>query len=228
MANLTVRVGEWLLRTVATVMLLAGAAVFIAGLASTGLATGSAAVRMIAVILFQIGGLFVVGGAAAIYLSRPHGLLSLPNERTEIPEVQRPQIGGWLIVLAVALVALPVWLVLRLMPFLAEWRRVYDLLAGLRIWDVSNASGAGIVLVPIAGALVPPLFELLAMVGFVVMSATLLLLLVSRSPRFPRVYVVCLGTGVCTRHCGCSRRRCSGGGSHRGRAAHGRNTAPAR
>lgn len=42
------------------------------------------------------------------------------------------RLGGWLIALAIALVGLPVWLVLRLLPFLAEWRRVDDVLAASR------------------------------------------------------------------------------------------------
>ena len=50
---------------------------------------------------------------------------------------------------------------------------------------------SGIILVPLAGALTPPLFELAALFAFVVASAVLLALLLSRSPRFPRIYIVC-------------------------------------
>jgi hypothetical protein len=192
MKKLTDRLGEWLLRSIATVMLFAGAAVLVAGMASSGLMTGSAVASTIAGILFQIGGLFVVAGAAAIYLSRPRGLLPLPNERVETSGAERPAVGGWLIALAFALVGFPVWLVLRLLPFLEEWRRVASFLAASGIWDVGNATGAGFVLVPAAGALVPPLLELISMAGFVVASAALLLLLLLRSPRFPRVYLVCV------------------------------------
>ena len=192
MEQLTNRLGEWLLRAIAMVALLAGVSVLVAATVSSGVPIGSAALTRIGGILLQIGGVFVVAGGAAMYLSRPRGLVSLPNERAEISEGERPQIGGWLITLAIALVGLPVWLVLRLLPFLAEWRRVVDLLAATRWWEGANANGAGLVLLPIAGALVPPLFELIAMVGFVVASAALLLLLVSRSARFPRVYVVCV------------------------------------
>ena len=45
---------------------------------------------------------------------------------------------------------------------------------------------------PIAAALTPPFFELATLIGFVISSLTLLPLLLSRSPRFPRVYVVCV------------------------------------
>jgi hypothetical protein len=192
MNTLTERFGWWLLRSIAAVMMFAGAAVLVAGLAATSMPVGSAALSAIGGILFQMGALFVVLGGVAIVLSRPHGRLSLPNERAETTEAGRPELGGWLIVLAVALVALPVWLVLRLLPFLAEWRRVADFLAASRWWDGANANGAGLVVVPIAGALVPPLLELIALAGFVAASAALLRLLLTRSPRFPRVYIVCV------------------------------------
>ncbi len=51
---------------------------------------------------------------------------------------------------------------------------------------------SGVVLIPLAGALTPPFLQLLALAGFVAASATLLPLLVARSPRFPRIYIVCL------------------------------------
>jgi hypothetical protein len=190
MEKLTDRLTAWLLRSVATVMLLAGMSVLVAALASSGMLTGSAVARTIAGILFQLGVVFVVSGAAAMYLSSPRGLL-LPNERVTTSEAERPVIGGWLIALAIVLIALPVWLVLRLLPFLAEWRRVVDFLATPGMWEGANSNAAGFVLVPLAGALTPPLLELAATLAFVVASAVLLLLLLSRSQRFPRIYTVC-------------------------------------
>ncbi|MEO6212361.1 MAG: DUF2569 family protein [Vicinamibacterales bacterium] len=190
MERLTDRLAAWALRLVGMVMLLAGVSVLVAGAASSGMLTGSPVMGTIARILFQLGAVFVVAGAAAIFLSSPGGL-PLPNERTATPDAGRPMIGGWLIALAIALVALPVWLVLRLLPFLAEWRRVLDFLVTSDMWKGANSNGAGFVLVPLAGALTPPLFELAAMVAFIVASAVLLLLLLSRSRRFPRIYLVC-------------------------------------
>ena len=183
----------WLLRVIATVMLFGGAAMVMAGMVSSALPTESAVFSTIGRILFQIAAVFVIGGAAGIALSRLRGLLSLPNERTDAPAADRPPIGGWLIALAVALVALPIWLVLSLQPFIAEWNRVANFLAASRLWDVGNAAGpGGLVLAPIIGGLVPPTFELIAMAGFIVASLALLLLLVFRSPIFPRVYLVCV------------------------------------
>ena len=96
-----------------------------------------------------------------------------------------------MIALAIVLVALPVWLLFRLQPFLTEWSRVVDVLAASDLWQGANANMSGIVLVPLAGALTPPLFELAALFAFVVASAVLLPLLLSRSRRFPRIYLVC-------------------------------------
>ncbi len=170
-------------------MLFAGMSVLVAGIAASRILTGSSVAETIGGILLQIGVAFVVAGAGAIYLSGSRGVL-LPNERVTTAEAGPPTIGGWLIALAITLCALPVWLVIRLLPFLTEWRRVADFLATSRILEGANANGAGLVLLPLFGALTPPLFELAAMVGFVAASAALLSLLLSRSSRFPRLYIV--------------------------------------
>ena len=191
MEKMTDRLTAWVLRSVATVMLLGGVSVLVAGVASAGMLTESPVWRTIAGILFQVGVVFVVGGAAAVYLSRPRTPL-LPNEREAMSDGERPPIGGWLIALGMVLLALPVWLVLRLLPFLAEWRRVVGFLKTSGLLEGANANGAGFVLLPLAGALTPPLFELATMLAFVIASAALVLLLLSRSPRFPRTYLVCV------------------------------------
>ena len=55
--------------------------------------------------------------------------------------------SAWLIAPAIVLAALPVWLVLRLQPFLAEWKRAIDVLAASNIWQEANANKSGVVLV---------------------------------------------------------------------------------
>ena len=125
-----------------------------------------------------------------MYLSRAGGP-RLANERVTTSDADRPEDGGLLIGLAVVLVALPASLLLLLQPFLAEWSVVARLLAGADIWQGANANMSGVILVPLAGALTPPLFELAALFAFVVASAVLLALLLSRSRRFPRIYIVC-------------------------------------
>jgi len=190
MDTLTDRLTMWAFRSVATAMLFAGVSALVAGVPLLGMLPESPVARSIAGILFQLSGVFVVSGATAIYLARPRAQW-LPNERAATPDAGRPGVGGWLIALAIVLAALPVWLMLRLQPFLAEWRRVVDFLAASDIWQGANANMSGVVLVPLAGALTPPLFELFALVAFVVASAVLLPLLFSRSWRFPRIYLVC-------------------------------------
>jgi hypothetical protein len=182
------RLTAWAMRSAATVLLIAGMSVLVVGMAA-GMLTGSPVAETIATILFQIGVAFVVAAAGALYLSRTVGM-RLPNERVTIAEAGRPAIGGWLIALAITLCAAPVWLVIRLLPFLAEWRRVADFLATSGMLDGANANGTGLVLVPLFGALTPPLFELATMAGFAVASVTLVGLLLARSPRFPRFYIV--------------------------------------
>jgi hypothetical protein len=68
---------------------------------------------------------------------------------------------------------------------------VSELLAASGILQGANANMSGVVLVPLAGALTPPFFELATLVGYVGASAVLLPLLLRRSPRFPRIYVAC-------------------------------------
>jgi hypothetical protein len=171
-------------------MLLAGFAVFVAAVPVYGMLADAGEARRVGGVVLLIGGLLVIGGAAAKYLSRPRGAL-LPNERVAIAEAARPALGGWLIALAVVLVALPIWLFLRLQPFLGEWRRVIDLaLATPGLWDASGGNASGIVLLPIFGALTPPFLELATAAIFPIASILLLALLFARSVGFPRAYLV--------------------------------------
>jgi len=181
----------WLLRATARAVLAAGAAIFVACVPVLGLLPDATVPRAIAAILMQLGGAFMLAGAISEYLSRPRRWL-LPNERVTTAANERPAVGGWLTLLSATLVAAPAWLLLRMQPFLAEWRRVIQLASAPGLWDSANANMSGVVLMPIAAALTPPFFELAALIGFVVSSLTLLPLLLSRSPRFPRIYVVCM------------------------------------
>jgi hypothetical protein len=191
MERLSDRFTLWGLRSIATAVLFAGVSMLLAAVPAGSMLTEYAVVRTIAGIFLQIAVVFIVLGAAASYLSRPRGS-KLPNERQATPEVTRPALGGWLIGLAIALVALPTWLVIRLQTFFEEWARALGFIATWDIWNGGDAGLSGLVLMPIFAALTPPLFELIAAGWFVVTSATLLVLLLSRSPRFPRVYLVCL------------------------------------
>jgi hypothetical protein len=189
MEMLTERLVIRMARFAATVMLFGGASVFVAGIPLIGTAMELPLARRLGVLLFQLGGMFVVGSVASLYLSRWRDL-PLPNERTAPSGAERPPLGGWLMLLAIALVALPVWLFLNLQPFLTEWRRVLSLLTTSGLWDGASANGSGLVLLPLAVALTPPAFELAAAAAFPVASGALSALLLSRSARFPRMYLV--------------------------------------
>jgi hypothetical protein len=172
-------------------MLIMGVSLLVAGVPLFGMLADTPVARTIAGILLKLSGVFVAGGGAALYLTLSPKLL-LPSERTTISDAERRKPGGWLIALAIVMAVLPVWLVLRLLPFLAEWRQVLDFLATSGMWEGANSNGSGLVLLPLFAALTPPLFELAAMSGFVVTSVALLVLLLLRSRDFPRLYLVCV------------------------------------
>ena len=190
MRTVAERIIGWFLRAIAKAMLFGAVAMLLAGIPAFGMLSSDVP-RAIAGILLQIAAVFLLGGVAATYLSRAHRAL-LPNEQATTAANQRPAVGGWLMALGLTLVAAPVWLLLRLQPFLAEWRRVIELASAPGLWDNANANMSGVVLMPIAAALTPPFFELATLIGFVVTSLMLLPLLLSRSPQFPRLYVVCV------------------------------------
>lgn len=181
----------WGLRTAASVMVFGGGAVLVAGVPAYGLLAGSAAASAILLIVLEAGVALIVGGAAAGSLTRLNRRPCLPNERAS-RLAERPALGGWLWLLAAALVIVPAGLVVATRRFQTEWGRVADLLAMPGLWDGANANMSGVILVPLAGLLTPPLLELLALVSFVAASLVLLPLLMARSPRFPRHYLVCL------------------------------------
>ena len=183
------RVIAWLLRSAAGVMLFAGVAIFIAAVPVYGFVTDAPLLRAIGAILLQIGGALLLAGGLARVLLRQRG--RLPNERVIVTVDRRPPVGGWLTALVFALTAAPVWLVIHLLPFLAEWRQVIDLLAAEGMWDSANANGSGLILMPLAGALTPPFIELVTMGAFIASSAVIVPLVLSRSPRLPRFYLVC-------------------------------------
>ena len=180
----------WFLRAIARAMLFGGVAMLLAGIPAFGMLSSDVP-RAIAGVLLQVAVVFLLGGVAAAYLSHA-GRALLPNERVTTAANQRPAVDGWLMAFGAALAAAPVWLLVTMLPFLAEWRRVIELASAPGLWDNANANMSGVVLMPIAAALTPPFFELATLIGFVVSSLILLPLLLSRSPQFPRVYVVCM------------------------------------
>ena len=190
MDTLFERLTAWLLRSLSTAMLFAGVAMLLAGIPFTLLRSDSDPVRQIASTLLQLGVVFLVSGIAARWFLRS-GARLLPNEEKTIAS-DRPTVGGWLQVMAFVLIAAPLILVISLRPFLVECLRAKAFLDASGVWDGASRSMAGIVLLPIFGAMTPPLLELATIAAFIGTSALLFPLLAGRSHHFPRAYVVCL------------------------------------
>lgn len=182
------RMALWIVRPVATIILFAGLAALVAGGFLFSLPAGIPILKTIVGITLEIAGLLVFAGGVGLFLSRSRRPL-LPNERMTAGGDGRPAVGGWLILLALALVALPIGLVVSLSDFLAGWRELYAFLDTLDIWHGANANMSGVILVPLAGALAPALIEWVAMAMFILASMILLPSLAVRSPGFPRAYL---------------------------------------
>lgn len=168
-----------------------GISVLAAGASLFGMVADTPVARTIAGILLQLSAVFVAGGSGALYLTLSRRNL-LPGERKTVPDAERPPLRGWPVALAVVLAVVPVALVLRLLPFLVEWRRLIDFLEASGMWEGAGSNGSGLVLLPLFAALTPPIIELAALLGFVVASAALLILLLLRSRQFPRLFLVCV------------------------------------
>lgn len=185
--TLTDRLAFFCVRSAAVVMLFAGLALVAAGVPMTSLFGGSAVARHVTELGVQTGATLGIAAGLVLLLCRERWI-PLPNE-LRLAQTTRPAIGGWLLAVALTLLAVPAWLVLQLQPFLREWLSLLPILADVRLWDGANANGSGVVLIPIAAALTPPLLELMTMAAMVAASAGLLVLLLRRSVAFPRLYV---------------------------------------
>ena len=178
----------FLLRSAATLLVMAGIAALAAGLSAFKLLSGTSSARPIAVVVFQMAAISLAGGLAASYLLRTRRAIFL-SEGAPVPASEQTEVGGWLLLMAVALAGLPVWMVLNVREFLTEWRGVIAAGAASDIWNAGASNMAGIVLLPVFAALTPPFLELLAVLGFVLASTHLLSRLTARARTFPRFYV---------------------------------------
>ena len=124
-----------------------------------------------------------------MYLARAGGAL-LPNERAApLAGPARTPLGGWLILFAIALVALPLVLIILMQPFLTECVRVIRLLTEAGMWKAAGAQMGGIVLLPVFIAMTPPAIEIVCALAFAAASFIALLLLSLSSVRLPRVFL---------------------------------------
>lgn len=179
----------FLLRSCATVMVLAGISATAAGVASLPILSAESSARPIVTMVYQMAAVSLIGGLVAAYVLRTRRTI-FPNENAALSTGAQAAVGGWLIAMAVALAGLPVWMLVNVGDFLTEWRGIIEIGATSTMWRDSASGAAGLVLIPIFAALTPPFLELLAVIGFVMASATSLTLLTLRKRTFPRFYTV--------------------------------------
>lgn len=182
----------FLLRSCATLMVMAGVSAVAAGLASLPILSEESSARPIVTIVYQMAAVSLLGGSAALYVLRTRRALFLNEGAATLSPGAQTALGGWLIVMAIALAGVPVWMLLSVRDFLAEWRGIIEVGATSTMWRDSASSAAGLVLLPIFAAITPPFLELLAVIGFVAASVTSLTLLASRKRTFPRLYTAWL------------------------------------
>jgi hypothetical protein len=189
MDTLSERFIAWFLRSIAGALLFAGISMLLPGVPLFAVLPTDdlPELRLIGSRLLQLGGILLVTGLAAKYLLRSRKL-PLPNEQVTIADDRRPAVEGWLLVLAFTVAVVPLLLVARLQPFFAEARPVAEFLESTSFWN----DRSGLVLLPLAGALTPPFLQLATTAAFIGTSVIALVLLLARSHRFPRTFIVCL------------------------------------
>ena len=166
-----------ILRSVATLIMFAGLAGFVAAVGAFKILEESSA-RPLVWIIVHMATASTVGAGAALYGLRS----SLIRDAQPLPFVR--------VLVPVLLVATVVWMVWQLQPFMSEWASVIEIGATSRMWKDAASNVGGIVFVPIFAALMPPFIELATMAGFVIAAIMLLALLRHGSALSLRVYVV--------------------------------------
>ena len=165
---------------ISLLLALAGSAGLVAALAAYVRLDDDSSARPLVRFVVQAALVCIIASAGAIYASRTRR--GLPGDTTVVA-------GAVRVVVAVGLVAAPVWTVLRLRDFVADWSRVRELGAGSRMWEDAASSMGGVALIPIAAVLTPPSVLVLTMTAFVVASAALLVWLLRRREALPRWYL---------------------------------------
>jgi hypothetical protein len=174
MDRLGERIVSWALRTASSALVFAGFAFFIASIPVFSATSGAA--RDILVVVLQIGAAWVLLGLAAAYTTRRRSLARAP--------------GGILaLTFILTVIAVPIWLLWRLQPFLSEWRVLANVASSSNFFESANANMSGVILVPLFAALAPPFIELAALAVAVATSCAAIGLTVSRSPRFGHLYI---------------------------------------
>jgi hypothetical protein len=177
------------------VMLAAGAASLALGFSLEALADASseAWVNLVRVFASKLGITFLLTGAAAFVVLMLPGWFGFNRQGSSDTEAEE-EIGGWLIFLALSLVALPLVALAVASPLISLWgelaNRVVDDLGGWQ--ELAEALGSqfgGLVLGPLFGGALPALFELAPLFASIASSAGLLILFSLRAREFPSAFL---------------------------------------
>ena len=175
-------------RVLATAVAAAGAAVLGLALVLPPVGGGEWFATIRAAAAF-VGGALFVAGAAIAYLSSSRQPL-LPNERVE--RSSDPSAGSWLVLPALVLAASTTWMFSRLPASISLWRDIITGLDRLNVWqgmwDAPQFSGY--YLAPIGLVVAAPALQALTAAVFAAAAFVVLLLMLFKSSRLPRVFLI--------------------------------------
>jgi hypothetical protein len=183
---------EWLarklLRVFATATAVAGASLVGTAffLSPLGGDQWSATIRVAASF---VGGVLLIGGAAVAYLASTRRQL-LPNERADTPAPTAE--AGWLLLPALALIAITLWMFSRLANAMSLWQDIARGLDSLDIWrSIQEAPQySGLYLAPLGLVVAAPALHAVAAAAFLVGTMIVLVLMAMRSSRLPRAFLI--------------------------------------
>jgi hypothetical protein len=174
------------------VMLAVGAASLALGLSLETLAGGSseAWVNWVRLFASKLGITFLLAGSAAFVVLMFPGWFQF--ERKGNSDAAEKEIGGWLIFLALSLVALPLAALAVAGPLISLWGEALRVMDALGFWkELKGALGSqfgGLVLAPLFAAALPALLEFAPLLSFGASSVFLLVLFSLRAREFPNVF----------------------------------------
>lgn len=174
-------------KALGTLVLSAGLSMLVASVPL--LVVNASQVATFARVAVLLAAILIATGAATRYVSTTSRAL-LINEGDHDGSVERTPFGGWLWLLLATLVLLPIWMLDRLRPLAALWRDILTFMDQQGVWDQLGAGGmSGLVFLPVAAVLSVPALDAAVAVGVALGAVLLIVLLVTRNPRFPRAYL---------------------------------------
>jgi hypothetical protein len=186
---------EWIafaiLKICAGLTLLHGLSMVVAIVPLFGFATENPGIESAIWAALWISTAFVLAGVFARYLGRtPKPLLA--NELLTVTDP--PGLGPWALLLIATLILLPLTTFHELAPLKSLWVDMLEVLDENNVFAgvLDAPQFSGVILAPVAAALLVPMFEVVTAVAFAGSSFVLILLITARSSRFTRAYLMCL------------------------------------